>query len=259
MILSSTKIPYTPTRIISLVPSQTELLYYLGLEKETVGITKFCVHPYEWFHTKTRVGGTKTINKSLIDDLKPDLIIANKEENVKEQVEELAVEYPVWVTDVNDLDDAIKMIQDIGDLTGKADPAKKLAEDTTKKFDEVSVLIKNRYKVTYLIWREPYMSVGGDTFINDMLNRCGFDNVFAHLKRYPTINIDELRSSEFELLLLSTEPFPFDEKHKVELQQLLPGKKIMIVNGETFSWYGSRLLYSAKDLKALITSLTTLN
>ena len=120
MILQSTSgINYIPKRIISLVPSQTELLHYLGLEQETVGITKFCVHPKEWFNTKTRVGGTKAIKKDIIQQLQPDLIIANKEENVKEQVEDLAKDHPVWVTDVNDLESALQMINDIGELTGK--------------------------------------------------------------------------------------------------------------------------------------------
>src|ERR1700733_1866873 len=108
MILNSVAaLGYIPRRIVSLVPSQTELLYWFGLEQETVGITKFCVHPDSWFHTKTRVGGTKKVNKAIIEKLRPDLIIANKEENLKEQVEALANDYPVWLTDVTNLDDAL--------------------------------------------------------------------------------------------------------------------------------------------------------
>ena len=95
-----------PHRIISLVPSQTELLYDLGLHNEVIGITKFCVHPQEWFQHKTRVGGTRQINIDIIHELRPDLIIANKEENVKEQVEELAGYYPVWISDVKHLEAA---------------------------------------------------------------------------------------------------------------------------------------------------------
>src|ERR1700741_3198050 len=98
-------IPQIPQRIISLVPSQTELLFDLGLDKEVVGITKFCVHPPEWFQTKTRVGGTKQLKIDLIKQLQPDLIIANKEENVKEQIEELEKHFPVWISDVNNLED----------------------------------------------------------------------------------------------------------------------------------------------------------
>src|SRR5438045_6010203 len=120
MIITSTKNFQHPTKkIISLIPSQTELLSYLGLEKEVIGITKFCVHPKEWFTIKTRVGGTKNLNIDLIKNLQPDLIIANKEENVKEQIEELAIDFNIWVTDVNTLKDALGMIKDVGELTNK--------------------------------------------------------------------------------------------------------------------------------------------
>ncbi len=104
-------IPSHPQRIISLVPSQTELLFDLGLEEQVAGITKFCVHPEKWFRSKTRIGGTKNIKSALIHQLQPDLIIANKEENVKEQVEELAAHYPVWVSDIHDLQSALDMIR----------------------------------------------------------------------------------------------------------------------------------------------------
>src|SRR5689334_18071707 len=109
----------TPRRIISLVPSQTELLYDLGLSDEVVGITKFCVHPEEWFRNKPRVGGTKQLNMDIIHHLQPDLVIANKEENVREQVEELASHYPVWVSDINNPDDAYWMMKELGSITGK--------------------------------------------------------------------------------------------------------------------------------------------
>ena len=218
-----------PQRIVSLVPSQTELLAYLGLDKEVLGITKFCVHPEHWFRSKSRVGGTKQVSIDTIHSLQPDLIIANKEENVREQVEELAKHYPVWVSDVNNLDDACEMITSLAAITGRPDT---LSNELRKRFEELNDFTPVR--AAYLIWRNPYMAAGSDTFINDMMKRCGFINTIEK-ERYPQVSIDELR--ECEIVLLSSEPFPFKQKHIEELQ--LPS---MLVDGEMFSWYGSRLL-----------------
>lgn len=247
---------YIPKRIISLVPSQTELLFSLGLEEETVGITKFCIHPNQWFKTKTRVGGTKTINYDAIRQLQPDLIIANKEENVKEQVEQLAGNYPVWLTNVNTLADALQMIHDIGELTGKQNEAYSLTKNISNGFKELDQPQTSNFKprIAYLIWQKPYMTVGGDTFIHDMLSKCGFDNIFADTNRYPETTIAELQTANLKLLLLSSEPYPFKQKHVDELASQLPGCKISLVNGEHFSWYGSRLLEAPGYFKNLIKS-----
>ena len=253
-----------PKRIVSLVPSQTELLHYLGLEQETVGITQFCVHPVEWFKLKPKIGGTKTLNKEIIDRLAPELIIANKEENIKEQVEALAVDYPVWVTDVNNAADALNMIKDIGCLTSTADKATALVAEIRKRFNSIvpiPALLKfstavYQLKTAYLIWRKPYMAAGGNTFINDMLCQCGFNNVFENQKRYPKIKVNDLKTFDCELLLLSSEPYPFKQQHIDELQFQLPKTKIVLVNGEMFSWYGSRLLLAPGYLNKLINSIS---
>ena len=247
-------INYHPQRIISLVPSQTELLYDLGLEAETIGITKFCVHPQSWFKTKPQVGGTKNVKIDIIHQLKPDIIIANKEENVKEQIEELAQSYPVWLTDVNNLTDALQMIADIGAVTGKAETANALITSISKAFKEMPQ-IQKPFKTAYLIWRKPYMTIGSDTFINDMLQQCGFENLFANKTRYPEVNIEQLQTApdrnRDKLILLSSEPYPFKQKHIDELADQLPGIKIILVDGEYFSWYGSRLLQSPRYFKEL--------
>jgi ABC-type Fe3+-hydroxamate transport system substrate-binding protein len=249
-------LPCLPQRIISLVPSQTELLFDLGLHNETVGITKFCVHPQAWFTTKDKIGGTKTIDIEKIKGLQPDLLIANKEENVKDQIEELAKDYPVWLTDVNNLADALQMITDIGILTGKADAATVLANGIRQAFIGLPVSDKP-VKAVYLIWRKPYMTVGGDTFIHDMLQRCGFQNIFAENTRYPQISIPQLQTANCQLLLLSSEPYPFKQKHAEELGKLLPQTTVVLVDGEMFSWYGSRLLQSASYFNQLIARLKT--
>jgi ABC-type Fe3+-hydroxamate transport system substrate-binding protein len=234
-----------PKKIISLVPSQTELLYYLGLHTETVGITKFCVHPSDWFHNKKRIGGTKNPNLELIRELNPDLIIANKEENNKGDVELLANDFPVWVTDVKNINDTFGMIDDIGKLTQKTELShiliSKIQEKLKQRFNNTS---SRKLKGVYLIWQNPYMTIGGDTYIHEMLNLAGIENVFEKEIRYPEISdLTEIMKNA-ELILLSSEPYPFSEKHINHLKMLFPDKKILLVDGEMFSWYGPRLLAS---------------
>lgn len=233
-----------PTRIISLVPSQTELLYDLGLRDEVIGITKFCVHPDEWFRTKKRVGGTKQVNFAAVHDLKPDLIIANKEENVKDQVEELAKHYPVWVSDINSLEDAHQMIEQVGDLVDKKEAAIAITKLIREKFSQLPP-VTHRPRAAYFIWRNPYMAAGGDTFIHAMMESAGFENIFTADLRYPETTLDILKQKGCECLLLSSEPFPFNEKHVREIQPQLPDVRIILVDGEMFSWYGSRLVLAA--------------
>jgi ABC-type Fe3+-hydroxamate transport system substrate-binding protein len=244
------RLPATPKRIISLVPSQTELLADLGLTDEVVGITKFCIHPNGWFRSKTRVGGTKQVNTGIIHSLHPDLVIANKEENVKEQVEELQKQYPVWISDVNNLDDAYVMIEQVGAMTGKAEKAIHIIEQINTAFSQLPTP-DSRPRTAYLIWQKPYMTVGGDTFIHSMLELAGFANIYTDKTRYPEITITELKKAGCELLFLSSEPFPFRQKHIDELQPLLPHTKIILVDGELFSWYGSRLLKAPAYFTAL--------
>lgn len=249
------ELPATPRSIVSLVPSITELLYSLQLGERVTGITKFCIHPDGWFRQKTRIGGTKTIKIPVIHQLQPDLIIANKEENVQEQVEELARYYPVWITDVNNLTDALEMIEQIGTITGTLTRANNLIDEITATFAQLQTT-NPKLQTGYLIWRNPYMTIGHDTFIHDMLTRCGFQNIFDHTTRYPAVDTWQL--SECDLLLLSSEPFPFQQKHIDELQYHLPNTKIMLVDGEMFSWYGSRLLHSPAYFTGLLQSITYL-
>ena len=246
--------PFPPKRIISVVPSQTELLYDLGLDKEVIGITKFCIHPETWFRTKTRVGGTKQLNVQLIHELQPDLIVANKEENLRDQVEELANEFPVWISDIKNLQDAYDMIKSIGKLVGRPQSSNNLIESIKSNFqkylpgEDLRPVVSN---AAYLIWKDPYMTIGGDTFISDMMKVCGMKNMFEKEKRYPEITINDLSNGNCELLLLSSEPYPFKQKHLQELQLQLPSAKILLVDGEMFSWYGSRLKFAPAYLRQL--------
>lgn len=245
------QVPEHPQRIISLVPSQTELLYDLGLGDRVVGITKFCIHPETWFKSKHRVGGTKKVDLDKVRALKPDLIIGNKEENEKKDIEALAEEFPVWMSDIRDLDGALDMIQRLGDLTGTATQATRIAADIAQGFRAMEPREEPR-TVAYFIWREPYMVAGHGTFINDMLRRMGLVNVFDEGDaRYPTITEQELAEADPEVILLSSEPYPFKEKHILELNMICPGTPVHIVDGELFSWYGSRLLRSPEYFSGL--------
>jgi ABC-type Fe3+-hydroxamate transport system substrate-binding protein len=243
------KLSGQPKRIISLVPSQTELLFDLELYDEVVGVTKFCVHPAEVVKDKEVIGGTKNFNFDKIAALKPDLIIANKEENYKEGIDLLRQKYPVWVSDISTLDDAFEMMSCIGDMTGREHEAARLERRITNSF---RFLRKgNRIRTAYLIWRDPYMTVGSDTFIHHLMARAGFVNVFENKTRYPSITEGQLSAANPELIMLSSEPFPFTEKHREEFRTICPNAEILLVDGELFSWYGSRLKHSAAYLQKL--------
>jgi ABC-type Fe3+-hydroxamate transport system substrate-binding protein len=234
------------------------LLYDLDLEEEVIGITKFCVHPKKWFHSKQRVGGTKQLNIKIIEELNPDLIIANKEENTKEQIDQLEKNYRLWISDVKTFPDALQMILAIGELTGRTKKAKTIIKEIENKFTDLlsQLQTKNyKHKTAYLIWQNPHMAAAGDTFINEMMKYCGLENIFEHADRYPKITEDDLLKNNCELLLLSSEPFPFKQKHADELQKKLPGVKIMLVNGEMFSWYGSRLLHAPQYFRQLMSEI----
>jgi ABC-type Fe3+-hydroxamate transport system substrate-binding protein len=235
-------LPRIPRRIISLVPSQTELLYSLGLEDAVVGITKFCVHPESWFRNKARIGGTKAVDPVRVDALRPDLIIANKEENDRFQVEALAARYPVWISNVTDLPDAMAMIRDVGLITGKSAAAEELANAITKEFASLPGTHPMSPRAAYLIWRNPWMAAGGDTFINNMLNYAGYVNALSGRDRYPVVELSSLAGPGCPTIFLSSEPYPFRQRHVDEIREVLPDADIRLVDGEFFSWYGSRLL-----------------
>jgi ABC-type Fe3+-hydroxamate transport system substrate-binding protein len=253
------ELPENPKRIISLVPSQTELLADLGLEEEVVGITKFCVHPAAWYKEKTKIGGTKSFHLDRIRDLHPDLIIGNKEENDKEQIKTLIEEYPVWLSDVKNLPDALEMIRSIAGITGTESCGNRIAKDIERSFVELATQQMGRrpIRVAYLIWNKPLMVAGGDTFIHSMLKRAGFENVFVKQPRYPEIKLEELSAAQPEVIFLSSEPFPFKAKHIDFYQQINASTKVLLVNGELFSWYGSRLKLSAPYFQELYAQCLT--
>jgi ABC-type Fe3+-hydroxamate transport system substrate-binding protein len=237
-------------RIVSLVPSQTELLYDLGLRDEVIGITTFCVHPDEWFRSKKRVGGTKNFKPEVIRGIHPDLILANKEENELSLLKDLMNEFPVWVSDIATLDAAMEMIQTVGQLTGKEKAASGIVQECNAAFARLDPE-RNEKSVLYLIWQKPWMCAGNDTFIHHMLTRCGWRNA-VQAPRYPELSEEEIRKMNPDRILLSSEPFPFAEKHRTEMQQIFPESEILLVDGEFFSWYGSRLRFAPAYFASII-------
>ncbi len=233
-------IPFPPKRIISLVPSQTELLFDLGLENEIIGVTKFCVHPESKTKSKEKIGGTKKFNLDKIHALQPDLIIGNKEENYPDGIQTLQQNYPVWMSDILTLSDACRMIREVSRITNRMQAGNDIADEIILRFDSFAPL-NNQLRAAYFIWREPYMVAAGETFIDEMMTRFGVTNVFHHMTRYPEVSLDTVADLKPQIIFLSSEPYPFNEKHVEEMRELFPSGKIMIVDGQYFSWYGSRL------------------
>jgi ABC-type Fe3+-hydroxamate transport system substrate-binding protein len=242
------------------VPSQTELLYDLGLRDEVLGITKFCIHPEEWFRTKTRVGGTKKYDFEKIKALQPDLIIGNKEENEQEQIEELMKDFKVWMSDIYNLKDALNMITSIGALVGKQTEATNMKLEIESQFNQLQrqqpATNNQQLKVAYFIWNNPYMVAGNNTFINEMLETCGWKNVFE-AARYPEVSTEQIAAAAPQVIFLSSEPYPFKEKHVQEFQAICPDAKILVVDGELFSWYGSRLLQAPAYFRQLLEKISS--
>ena len=226
-----------PGRIVSLVPSITYTLHRLGLDKEVVGITRFCKFPEDWKKQKSIIGGTKDVKTERIAGLQPGLIIANKEENTKETVQELEKIAPVYVSDVTDMESNARFIQDLSVILDKEATGKEIIDNIEAQLQSFKEL--EPVKSIYFIWREPWMSVGGDTFISRMMRYAGFDNLLKNQKRYPVVNIEELQKMQPEMILLCSEPFPFKEKHQAEMQTYFPDARIEIVEGEAFTWFGA--------------------
>lgn len=245
------EITSTVSRIVSLVPSQTELLVDLGLRDKLVGVTKFCVHPEALRKEVQLIGGTKNVKTELVRSLEPDLVIGNKEENSQADIEALEQFLPTWMSDIFNLEDALDMIRRVGEITGTTEKAVEIASNIRKNFAALETLKQHNQTVLYLIWKNPYIAAGRDTFIDAMLNTLGFENAMKEA-RYPEVELKELNP---DYIFLSSEPYPFKEKHIEELQIQFPQSQVVLVDGEYFSWYGSRLMdapaYFTQLLKAI--------
>ena len=239
----SVEVSQCPKRIISLVPSQTELLLDLGVN--VVGRTKFCTHPKERLESIPIIGGTKKFRFDEIRALNPDLIIGNKEENYEEGIVELSNKYPVWMSDITTIQDAIEMIRKISDLCGVSARGNSMSLQIERELE----LVKDKFSgsVLYLIWKNPWMAVGTGTFINSILTHLGFDNVIT-ANRYPELTDEQINDFRPDYVFFSSEPYPFKEN---DLLQDWSSKNI-IVDGEMFSWYGSRILKAVEYFRSFV-------
>lgn len=226
-----------PRRIISLVPSLTELLFDLGLEEQIVGVTDYCWAPPDKIGRAAKIGGPKKFDFNVIRGLDPDLAIGDKEENYKDGVLQLRESTPVWLSDVRSLEDALEMIEGVGELVDRFENARQLVDEIRTNFECLPPFPFLR--TAYLVWKEPFLAAGGDCFINDMLLRCGFKNIFQDRPRYPEVSLDEIR--EAELILLPCEPCDFQPEDIKLLSRECPAARILEVDGTMFCWYGSRL------------------
>lgn len=236
-------------KIISLVPSISELLVDLNLENQLIGVTKYCIHPEHLISTTVNIGGTKTLQIERIKELKADLIIANKEENQKEQIEELMETQSVWVTDIRNLQDNWDFIEELGLRCHVQAEAKQLIDKAKIEWEKVKNIFNNK-SALYFIWRKPYMTIGKNTFIYSILNEIGINNLSHSLEgNYPEVSPDWISKQSVDYLLLSSEPYPFKEKHINEFQAIHPKAKIILIDGEMCSWYGSRMLIAPNYFK----------
>lgn len=239
--------PFPPKRIVSLCPAITETMFHLGLEKQVVGRTRFCIHPQPDVEKAMNIGGTKDMKLERIKALDPHLIIAEKEENTKEMVEELEKHFPVYVFEIQTVEDALQMIKDLGRITNRSLEANQMISTIQTSFTKLPDVFGKR--IAYVIWQNPYMVVGGNTYINDVLTTIGFDNPFiAFDGRYPEVTTENLREANLDYIFLASEPFPFQEKHVKEFSKLLPKSKPLIVDGEMF-WYGAKMIEASSYFK----------
>ncbi len=240
----------TPKRIVCLVPSITELLCDLGLEDSIVGVTKFCVHPQHITTNVVVVGGTKQVHYDKIRDLEPDVILCNKEENTQDMIAELETITAVHVSNINTVEDCLELINMYGEIFKCKEKSDLLVSNIQEAASDFETFIKTQPKreVAYFIWKDPWMVAANDTFVNYMLTLNNFKNAFENESRYPEISADKIYPN-VELVLLSSEPFPFKDAHKSTLQPRFPNAKIVLVDGEMFSWYGSRLVLAFNYFK----------
>lgn len=242
-----------PHRIISLVPSLTELLFDLGLDQEIVGVTRYCISPPEKVASRVKVGGIHQLNFQIIDSLKPDLIISNKEENDRQEIIRLQEKYPVYVSDIYTLQDALKMIGDVGKITDHSKNAQQLISEIENGFAKIDP--EKSSKVAYLIWKDPYRVAGGHTFIGDILQLSGLYNIIEKSERYPQVSTEAI--AQAQVILLSSEPYPFSESNVEEFRNQFPASQVFLVDGTMFAWYGSRLRHTPGYIIQLLNKINS--
>jgi ABC-type Fe3+-hydroxamate transport system substrate-binding protein len=256
-------VPARPVRVVSLIPSITELLFSLGLDERIVGVTVFCTEPRDRVARTPKVGREKDPDLDRIRALAPDLIVANMEENRRDVVEALrAAGLPVWVTFPRTVVEGIGLIRELGALTDADEAAAALVRgiEAARPKMLAQVAARPRVRVFCPIWRGPYMTVNRDTYVHDMLWTCGGDNVFAeNPTRYPTVTLDDVRDAAPDVILLPDEPYRFRAVHRNDFAALttvpaVRAGRIRLVDGKLLSWYGPRIAEAFERLPALLSA-----
>jgi ABC-type Fe3+-hydroxamate transport system substrate-binding protein len=243
-----------PHRIISLVPSITELVCELGLAGDLVGRTGFCIHPKEVVRAIPKVGGTKSVNLEKIRELAPTHVIVNVDENKKEIADALAAFVPnLIVTHPLAPEDNLALYRQIGSAFGRERAADALCEKFSLEFTRIKNMTFKSTNVLYLIWKGPWMTVSRDTYISRTLALFGLQTLPELAEaRYPKLK--ELDVAGAELVLLSSEPYRFQQKHADEIQKQLQ-KPCRLIDGEMTSWYGPRAIAGLAYLAEYAASL----
>lgn len=245
-------------RIVSLCPSTTETLVDFGLAGQLVGITRFCIHPADVVRDIRKVGGTKNPDLARIRALRPDLVLFNEEENRKEDYERLRGDLRVDATIVRRVQDVPEQLLHLGRLTGaeiRAQARAQQVEAARARLAETRAKVGG-FRYAYLIWRRPYMAVGGDTYVSDLFAEAGGENVFEGARdRYPAIDVAALRAERPDVVFLSDEPFPFKAKHAAELQAEAPELRTELIRGDDCCWHGVRTLRGLALMQSLSESI----
>ncbi|MGH7948751.1 MAG: helical backbone metal receptor [Candidatus Binataceae bacterium] len=253
------ELAHPPGRIVSLVPSWTETLFALGFEREVVGVTRFCTEPADRVSTLARVGGTKNPDIAAINGLEPDLVIANAEENRREDVERLrAGGIAVFTTYPRTIAQAVESILRLGQVLARTSQADALAREVVRSVSAIEAGIgvwsKIRLRTFCPIWKNPWMAFNADTYAHDVLRMLGFNNVFASAgERYPATTLDDALGRRPDVILLPDEPYVFDDGDVEEIKAQLPApvsRRVLIVSGRDLHWYGVHMVNGLRSLAA---------
>lgn len=247
-----------PRRIVSLVPSLTEALFALGVGSNVVGRTRYCTQPPRSVGRIPKVGGTKKADVGRILELEPDLVVAVKEENTREDVEALMqAGIPVFLGAPETVTEAVRMMRDLARRV-EAPLAREVLDPVERVLGRLNGAAGSTIRVFVPIWKDPYMSVGSDTYVHDVLRICGGENVCSGATRYPEVTLDEVEAARPEVVLLPDEPYPFSAEDLSEFYALdVPAARedrIHLVDGKLLTWYGPRMAGSLTQLAALLRS-----
>jgi ABC-type Fe3+-hydroxamate transport system substrate-binding protein len=250
-----------PARVVSLVPSWTETLFALGVGPRVAGVTRFCVEPAAEVATLAKVGGTKNPDLGAIMRLSPDLVIANAEENRREDIDRLR-EYgiPVFVTYPRTVPGAVESVLRLGSVLGAEHAAAGLTREIVMAVSEIEaglgVWMKLRLRVFCPVWKNPWMTFNADTYAHDVLRMLGFRNIFAAAgERYPRVTLQQALEERPDVVLLPDEPYLFTDDDVREMKEALPaalGRRVLLINGRDLHWYGAHMVRGLRALNQLL-------